>query len=479
MITEFVLTDSYELTGQWWLPHLGRDSAVGGTLECSPSGGVVLRLLDAIDPPSTEGWSWSPTEDDTHAEVIWGATFEGPLEVTLLDCESPGQPVPREAAALQSQTFRARWALFGIHAEESIGFERALIETSGVSAWGGNSGLGQMELEPRTKPTQVSVAWTKPEPITGEVDGAEFSLVWTPGATPGRRAAGIEPRPFLDVRSGEPRPLSDWLRDWVRPLRDLSTLLMDHPMTATALTVSTASELGQRGQPHLVQVFYKVAYAEPPDRDRLPLVGAHLEELDFGSILQRWFDIAHGPLRPVVGRTFSGRYRDTYLENEVLAQSSALELYHRVQHPQERRLDADVVDSITQSVSRVLLASEAADSVVDSVLASVGYIGEPTLKARVQTLATDAQAVMPRILADPNRFARVLTEVRNDAAHGNPLSRTTEETFWVSRVAGLILMVLLLRDIGVPDDTLTTALRRHARFNWASLQCNEFDWGGD
>ena len=73
MITEFILTDSYELTGQWWLPHLGRDSAVGGTLECSPSGGVVLRLLDAIDPPSTEGWSWSPTEDDTHAEVIWGA----------------------------------------------------------------------------------------------------------------------------------------------------------------------------------------------------------------------------------------------------------------------------------------------------------------------------------------------------------------------------------------------------------------------
>ena len=94
-------------------------TAVGGTLECSPSGGVVLRLLDAIDPPSTEGWSWSPTEDDTYAEVIWGATFEGPREVTLLDCESPGQPVPREAAALQSQTFRARWALFGIHAEES------------------------------------------------------------------------------------------------------------------------------------------------------------------------------------------------------------------------------------------------------------------------------------------------------------------------------------------------------------------------
>ena len=377
MITKFVLTDSYELTGQWWLPHLGRDSAVGGTLECSPSGGVVLRLLDAIDPPPMGDESWLPTEDDTHAEVIWdthaeviwGATFEGPLEVTLLDCESPGQPVPREAAALQSQTFRARWALFGIHAEESIGFEKARIETSGMSAWGGNSGLGQMELEPRTKPKQVSVAWTEPEPITGEVDGAEFSLVWTPGATPGRRAAGrIEPRPFLDVRSGKPRPLSDWLRDWVRPLQDLSTLLMDHPMTTTTLTVSTASELGQRGQPHLVQVFYKVAYAEPPDRDRLPLVGAHLEELDFGSILQEWFDIAHGPLRPVVSRTFSGRYRDTYLESEVLAQSSALELYHRVQRPQD--------------------------------------IGEATLKARVRTLATDAQAVMPRILADPDRFAR-------------------------------------------------------------------------
>ena len=295
MITKFVLTDSYELTGQWWLPHLGRDSAVGGTLECSPSGGVVLRLLDAIDPPPMGDESWLLTEDDTHAEVIWGATFEGPLKVTLLDCESPGQPIPREAAALQSQTFRARWALFGIHAEESIAFERALIETSGVSAWGGNSGLGQMELEPRTNPKQVSVAWTEPEPITGEVAGAEFSFVWTPGATPGGRAAGIEPRPFLDVRSGEPRPLSDWLRDWVRPLQDLSTLLMDHPMTTTALTVSTASELGQRGQPHLVQVFYKVAYAEPPDRDRLPLVGAHLEELDFGSILQRM--VRHRPRR--------------------------------------------------------------------------------------------------------------------------------------------------------------------------------------
>lgn len=474
-IHNFELTHSYDLRGQWWLPHLGNTSGVGGVLEYRPGSGVTLRLLDAIETPDMIGGGWSYPGGGVHEPTIHGATFDGPLEITLIDCESPGSPLPRGAATLQNQTFRCRYALFGVHEDDSFATERCLMKVSGMEAWAGASGIGEPPRDHTGAAFQIS--WERPDVIAGSTDDATYELGWHHYGSHGWRSASISAQPSLDIASTEALPPKDWIRNWASPTCDLSTLLMNEPMAVTSMTMIANDDAEDPRERKYVDVLYRARSTDVPDRDQLPLLGIDHGISDLGSVMDTWYQMGRNTLRPVVAVSLRSQYQPGNLESDILFQASSLEAYHRTQRPSDGRLPSEIESMIVSRAETFLDGLVLDEPTSQSLEGRLTHLVDPTFKARVRRLVIDTARALPDLVHRPGKFAKALADVRNDVAHGEAISRSYDEAYVLSLTAAWIIRALVFQQLGILDEIIAAAVTRTYRYNWLVRQTSEFKWG--
>lgn len=252
----------------------------------------------------------------------------------------------------------------------------------------------------------------------------------------------------------------DMDRQILMPLASLSTLAVGAACPVVALQVST--EAGT---------------------DWLSLHGIGISARDSGSMLNvvlplRAMGLEHvadwlgqvdrlGPLPAAIADAYERA--GTTLDAELILLTTTAESLHSQLYPDECRMSEDYAARIRQAA--VEAAGDVADDgdrkrIEDTVRGLLDHLAELAYNKRLRKLAEVAAEAIPDATGEINKWASLVSSVRNDYAHSHGARWLDEPTIdkylTVDRSLRWVLAVVLLREAaGVPADVIAEHLKYH------------------
>lgn len=425
-----------------------------GVLRFSPSDGLRMEAFGPFSDPFASHGSFP----------LWGETLDG----------SPCSLVPawiaHEGGTLGAHAKReivgSVFAL-GAHLRDlrELEIQRARLQFVGLREflWHPHRGpVGLLETEPSDRADSGHEQGVK-------VPGARltFRLAWeSKAAQHERRATRVGE---IDILLDEAAPFETWMRDWMRPLRDLLVFAMREPSRLdrfVALFDAPAEPLWWK--PHalrgvetreveLVQRESRLLLETPRWGYRRLLFS--LGELDDEAdrVLASWFAI-HRRLEPAADFLFSALNTRLHLENAVLNLTSAAEGYHRAFND-EQRLTSERHAELTAA-----MLSQCATGAEREVFRSrLEFANSPSQRRRLTLLYRRAARVIPQRRQAIEAHVNQLIETRNYFIHHDVRSEDVREGDELSLLVQRLVMVLqanLMCDLGWPEQGAAGFLRR-------------------
>jgi hypothetical protein len=255
----------------------------------------------------------------------------------------------------------------------------------------------------------------------------------------------------------------------VRSLGNLLALLIDEPVQPTSIRLTM--QLDPAGP----DVFAN--YAIPP-RVRLPKKKHEFEMLlPFDDLLQanaaetlfrNWFQ-KEQVLRPVYDLLLGTIYSPgRYVQSTFLSLAQALESFHRrvyegkyISDDEYSRIRSALENAIPVGVDKKLS---------DKLTAMLRYGNELSLKSRLEYLFEGIRVDHLNNLSgtdDSRKFARTLVDIRNYLTHydgrKSSVLENTVEMYNLNRRITAIVMLLIFKYLGIPEDLVYVALVGHLR----------------
>lgn len=451
-----------EWSGHWWLPE-DPDETRAGVLRYEPDEGLTLSLVDGFDDQIREqiGPGAFAVKGTRRWDVLHGVADN--KQVTLFDClPTSSTSYGMGFGAPAKQKVHAGTALVGVHlsSRDDAVFTGGRASIEGLTDWSGDSvfsmtlgledgdrldGHGAIEATPVDGHTARYEASTLRLEHHHTLPNFEHRL----GSTLGR----MTDTAVLYIEPDEPASLLD-LRQTVRAMQDLISLATHRAAGVLWIALSMPPEDRQRPEgyptlPRVVSLYEKQTVGGDPDA-RAPTRGAlfTLSDLPFETLVPRWLGIRDrfaATCSLLLGlRYVPGGYLETQLSQAV----TAAEAMHRALDL-EPPIPPDEFEVLRQRL-RESVPKARREWLRDLLL----HGNAPTLRERLLDLAAwpDAEA-MAMLLPDPQRWATMTKDARNNLAHtGRSGGQDIQVLYAVSRVTNAVVLLNLLHEVGLSGE---------------------------
>jgi hypothetical protein len=406
------------IEGLWWLAsHPARTNP--GTLVLARDDRLVLHLEGEL--PILELDSTPQAQSPVHGQSHGGEAY------TLLDWFST-EPLGRGSRA--SMEVHANSVLRGIHSpsDDEIQLELLQLNADGLKPWS----------SPRP---------TSPRDFVIDLPHGVLTIV-TP-TWPTLTAAGSYTNDTTTFRfqPSSPLTLAQVGQKVINPLRYYVTFATGARCPAMTTLVQPLHQ-GSSPSP----MFEHIYVTEPPPPGRLNPLGILLpisgRAIDTPALIARWFNLYRDHAQ-ALHLFFADTFRPhPYLETRYLLMVQTAELYHRVAHPpspeakqEAKRLRESVLDNASAADKRRLEGK-------------LNNLHEPSLRLRLEELATRAAAIFPELNA--KEIAGTAAATRNHLTHYNKPDNPTvvaggHELFSLLVQLQATVTACLIQDLGIVD----------------------------
>ncbi|MFE3983071.1 HEPN domain-containing protein [Nocardia tengchongensis] len=435
------MTTAVRYVGKWWIADKV-ENRVGGVLEISDEGTVILEIVDEL------------VGDETVAIIHGHAAGK---EVTLVNSFKTGGKIFMGQAYTTTEVVRSQLAFVGIHLDEELDnvFSHAEVEVSCLTSFIGDTGLqytttfdtntghfkrAQLDIEvPETLIDQAACSQQQVE-IFWATESSSFE-----NFTYGRNIRVTESAK-LRVRASSP---SSWnaFDQVIHRVQNLVTLASRQGSAVRSRKLAVIDD----GRTHAVDLHFSTADTWMDAKVEHHKFLFHLSDIsgDLGDGLAAWFSLSEES-GIALDALFSLEYSsDTYLENELFNLASAAEGLHAKFFPNSTAHDPDVRSEI------VKIAMEAFDGHAEkNWLKGILSNNRPGLKKRLVELASvpDDEAVL-ELLGSVDTWAKWLRDARNAVGHMNTgeLERKIPENgrYRLAYVTKALLHLVLMQRLGI------------------------------
>ena len=446
MLNNFNFQEAFELRGHWQQPSAR--AQVSGVLSYSPEKGISLTLFGSFRPGDF------PARGLQHFEVLIGNTLESE-PCTLAYCQEVYWSGPNPHGVSHS-TFRPQFVLIGkhYHSIEEIVSSELHIELRGLEEWLGGRPVELIEND--EVPGQWKVEYHSPRSVTARSNTLKATLIAEEriGISYEESTAVVPRGGFAVIRFDSPQNLEPCL-DLVFAVQTLFAIVTGKILPVRSVLLSAP------GDRHRSYLFFHFAQIDTSEQRFMGFLlkrynlGGRSEaiELNMQLIVENWF-AKRERLRTasdLLMASFS--HRDvTEIEFGLLAQG--VEAFHRNNIGgtfMSKKAFASVRRNLEESIPETLSADHRYRI---KELLRYGY--ELSLRKRLQDLADRLPSRIARTLCLDDAKIQAFVKTRNRLAHREipsarihqaELSRQCRELF-------MILQILILQELGVPDDMI-------------------------
>ena len=365
---------------------------------------------------------------------------------------------------------------------------------TGLTPWAASSGIRtafiatpttndrQQMIQSLVEPVEVTLH--EPTPMT-------LSLHWHaaangPDTDLHSRIYRVEEQVVLRIETPTPQPWNAFGPTAVA-VRDLMTVATQIPCRVTERTLLINSD--EPPGPYTVDLYYRGSSysAEREDKFRKSEMVFTLRDIDFATVIQRWFPLRDKlglPLDVLLGLDYQ---TGGYYENRLFNTASAAEGFHAALCPDTTAVPTDVHSALKKRVSGALaglkkgllkkvtaliseLHAHEQKKILDLltgldnndqrewVMTSLGD-NRPGLKARYLELATKADSeAVAALLTDVDIWAQWLRDARNAIGHlntGELAEKVPDEDarYRLVYITRALLHLIVLSELGISADT--------------------------
>ncbi|HEY5342467.1 MAG TPA: HEPN domain-containing protein [Solirubrobacteraceae bacterium] len=484
--------------GSWTMPD---GHILAGELTFSNEEGAVLRAYGSREQTMRPEMPWMV--------ALHGQTVDG-KDITLLEAtlrHHQDYLFGGHDDLPTSQVWHANTVIVGAHvdSEEDLQFQRCTFRLSGLTEWLTEPWNGPpfFELPPapfrrgrrrhqrtrarRARPRRTTTArrrrvmlaararamrarrnYLQTRRISGRFDGAR--ILASCGEHRQVRGPFLESTELVsavDVTLPEPIGLTEWDRDWIRPVQDLLVLCTGRPCEIEGITARFRVEVPPFVRPALpdhrtIQVTIEIHQAGmvehvTAERNQRILLPRDAIGPDEGRLIQEWFALHRKIGRAGVFFFATLNERSQWLENQLLNLTSFAESYHArlSDHP---RFDLE----LNRKLTRCILASIENPEVREAWREKVAYAPRLTQRERITELFEWACWPVPALQQFPD-LAAELVNTRNHLTHFGPKRKHIIEDLELARAVQRLVVVLqanMLMDLGGQQDAVAIAIAR-------------------
>jgi hypothetical protein len=439
--------EPFTAKGTWWVPGEKRNRNATGTVTYSPQTGGSLEVYGK----RLDG-------DSVYVPVLFGDTEHGPA--TLLGCTFE-RATTHESSEKSAQIFSSEIIVQGAHVRRNSLFRQATVRVTYLDEWarvGSIQPLG--ELRTGRKNVGPGFYYQRAPGFRATLtDGATITLGTGQEVGYGVNEATLVIVHQFGVLASRPKPLDGFLDEYVRPLIDLLTLLVDQPSSLLSLKVAKHSgstliencDVGIRTN------------IDPAAGISLPLAMQIIrsDEFTFADQIPKWFDLA-AQLGGIHGLVFGLRYAsEISVENRYLNATTAAEALHRATF-ESKRAGIDLKNQATKDWLAQYPENER--NLIKTRLNQ--YINDPSLADRLTELVSKAGVAFSDIVPYSPGWVKLVKDVRNDLTHqeGVPKVRVSSRQMYVlAESVALLVTICFLVDLGFTPEDLKDRLLRPLR----------------
>jgi hypothetical protein len=439
--------EPFTAKGTWWVPGEKRDRSATGTITYSPQTGGSLEVYGKrLDGESV------------YVPVLFGDTERGPT--TLIGCTFE-RATTHESSDKSAQIFSSEIIVQGAHVRRNSLYRQAAVRVTYLDEWA-RVGTIQPLGDLRTGRKNVGPGFyyqRAPAFSATLTDGATITLGAGQEVGYGVNEATLVVVHQFGVLVSKPKPLDGFLDEYVRPLIDLLTLLVDQP--SSLLSLKVAKHSGST----LIEN-YDIGIRTNVDSAAgisLPLAMQIIrsEEFTFADQIPKWFARA-AKLSGIHGLVFGLRYAsEISVENRYLNATTAAEALHRTTF-ESKRAGIDLKNQATKDWLAQYPKDE--QGLIKTRLNQ--YINDPSLADRLNELVSKAGVAFSGIVSDTSEWVKLVKNVRNDLTHqeGVPKVRiTSREMYVLAESVALLVTICFLVDLGFTPADLRDRLVRPIR----------------
>lgn len=441
---------------------------------------------------------------DETADVLRGRLRSG-YETVLLDVRiQHGLPG-------RSWVHSRQLALIGSALPENLLFDSVKFQVGGLTELAGVFPIKSItQPEVLDNDAVISATWNAEAAAqawtTG--DGDSLMLEFTATVDYGRSySLALTTAPVITV-SGRPRSAEDWMRQYVRPLAEITTLATLRAQPVSWLTLYHAvkvspwklfAEMGLHRETEDIPVQVFAADIAQQPYDAAPTASSHLISYDTGALIHL------GPHGATLPDLLAGWHslQTTYVtffdylttalranmsaKSRFLALIPALEGFHVGKHGdgpvpikdfrKERKAvlkrirDLDGVDPGDVDFLNNWLNVYGSYQLADRLRVIVDQELGEGLRERVRTRIDPLPEGLRGLVAEPEDVWAVMATVRNRIAHGDDKQPSSAQLAALTRLAHTVAIGTALNLLGVPDTVLCAAIDP-GLLTWCESRCD-------
>lgn len=472
-MAEYLIADSIDFVGEWFLPERVNSGHIAGTFSWS-SQRATLQLHDSFT--KLQGAIYG---DEVHLyPAVHGTTTSSQL-VSLLQASSAGSNINFGPSGFrQSERLISSLAVVGAHVFPETLYSEIRFRIPGLQLWIGRSGVRQTILE-KTENSGTGVVYYiegLPEEII-EIPCLPATLGW--GID--RNFSGdliteisVRSSACLAIRAKEPQAL-DWFFQQLGKATTLLSFLAGTPMSPDHISAKVAeTDIAVE----VLVALREAKYCTHKNIHDFYMLRNDMEA-DLGSVFARWFEL-YDSLATASQLALSVlNSKDLWLHVEFLSLMQALEGFHRATMPGLYALEKEY-EPIKQALSNAIPQNVASDH-KEALKSRIKYGNEISLRKRLDALVGCLPLPLRKhILGGDGTVPRSWVETRNYYTHWDETSRSLVLDGIEMHRAGVrmrhLLRILYLDAVGIPHSAMAKSLNNACGESQYLIQLNNMEY---
>lgn len=464
-----IISEKFKLRGFWWLPLKEKDK-IPGTLSYDPEGLMELDL---------DGTFWPETSinnnDYGYLPLLYGKTHDGKY-CTLVDVYEVFSSLNYSHGSciiITRVIFNQLYIGDGYVNPDLTLYKAALIEFMDLGAWMHQDPFSYQQLKEDSKEI---IMYSKPPSISVDVEFIKATISINPVITHTRyyNSYTCTNKEIIRITPFSSQNI-EWNLKVLFNLQKLFSLLIGRPIYVIRiqLLLFIDNEIKSRSQEKNFSPLVDLCFNQTTKREKrellppqIPFTYPSLSNI-WEIILNNWFEKSTS-LETVTALNFGlSINRDLPVDFKFLAAIQAIESFHRIKGNNLYMSNEDyepireiLIKAIPESLSSAHL---------DALKNRIKYGNQYSLQKRLELILKNLpDPIAYLITKNDNNFSRRVVDTRNYLVHRDKSLKSKafddKEMFNASENLKLLIEFLLLREIGLADDTLKDIMTKHRSY---------------
>ena len=476
--------ENFSYSGWWWLPDNEESQRlpVAGTLTFSKEDGLILETVGAFAKRNVFDTQSQKRQLQTY-EMLHGQTARKIRAVSLIDCRVISLNSNLFEPDRAVMTLRCSYAYIGqaflSGPEEKFG--DISFDLAHLLDWIGGTGFIHETEKNGAKFTTHKLTYQHSENQKAKALQCEVTVQRSLYVKSSRYEEQWREQSSIGVRHDHELNISDWLSQFVNPVKNLVSLATNRPIPLIALhtiaDVETKAVNDTEALP--LQVFFQTTDESENgkslhEEDVLFLLKD--SEVSFGELLNRWL-VFHERYKDVCSLYFSARYRPRpYLSGRFLVMAQAAEIFHRIKFP------STLLPKDEFRARRIQIVESVPTEHKEWLKSQMMWSNELPLRERIRELYMHTSPAIDDLVSSPEEFIKRAKNTRNYYTHYSERMRskaaTGIELHWITEVLHYMLSTCFLYELGFSTQKVKKLLHRNKSFQFASreIAARNLEW---